>query len=196
MLRQTPLALHRRPGANKKAAYFLEQTYLPRNRYRRTNATEYERPVDQQIQFRRAYDPEYKRYSFWVSDFKHRYLIKTGQDYKGEVPLSAAPGTYQTLRDKQLDWWLGGNQQPQRESLHLPVRQPDPRIVNQDFQTQRLRYLHLRRDTLSRVNQLRDVEFFEWYTKLQRVRGRWCKEQGVASRGAYGPAVDAAELWS
>lgn len=43
--------------------------------------------------------------------------------------------------------------------------------------------------------ELRDREFYEWYGKLQRVRGRWCRAQGVTSRGVYTKAVDAAEIW-
>jgi hypothetical protein len=45
------------------------------------------------------------------------------------------------------------------------------------------------------LHEVRETEFFNWYSRAQRVRGRWCREQGIASRGIYGPAVDAAEIW-
>jgi hypothetical protein len=46
-----------------------------------------------------------------------------------------------------------------------------------------------------KIEELKSEEFWGWYLKLQRVRSRWCREHDISSRGVYGPAVDAAELW-
>lgn len=135
----------------------------------------------------------HSRGSFWVSDFRHRYLAKTGMDYQGRVPSSPAPGTYQGFSD--VHKILLNHPKPQRESRHLPVMPMTPRVVYEHAQEKRIDFDKKVRRDRRQISQLRTQEFWSWYTKLQRVRGRWCREQGVSSRGVYTPAVDAAELW-
>jgi hypothetical protein len=144
--------------------------------------------------WRTLQDPDRQRGSFWVSDFKHKYLMRTGGDYQGAVPISPAPGTYQNLTHEHAALMLG-HPKPQRESRHLPIMPLTARVVWErrtekwsDFSRK------VRRDRRI-ILEVRDVEFHEWYAKLQRVRGRWCRDQGIASRGVYSAAVDAAEIW-
>ncbi|KAG5474976.1 hypothetical protein CUR178_04426 [Leishmania enriettii] len=143
--------------------------------------------------WRTVLNEDFARPSFWVSDFRHRYLAKHGVDYQGRVPASPAPGTYQGFSD--VHKILANHPKPQRESRHLPVMPMTPRVVFEHAQEKRIDYAKKMHRDRRLVQQLRTHEFWGWYMKLQRVRGRWCKEQGVSSRGVYGPAVDAAELW-
>lgn len=136
---------------------------------------------------------DHARPSFWVSDFRHKYLAKHGTDFQGQVPASPAPGTYQGFSD--VHKILANHPKPQRESRHLPVMPMTPRVVFEHAQEKRIDFAKKMHHDRRLVEQLRTHEFWGWYMKLQRVRGRWCKEHGVSSRGVYGPAVDAAELW-
>ncbi|EAN79766.1 uncharacterized protein TEOVI_000273100 [Trypanosoma equiperdum] len=135
----------------------------------------------------------YSRPSFWVSDFRHRYLMRTGTDYQGQVPSSPQPGLYQGFSD--VHKLLANHPKPQRESRHLPVLPMTPRVVFEHANEKRIDTAKKMRRDRRRIEELKTLEFWGWYMKLQRVRGRWCREQGVSSRGVYGPAVDAAELW-
>ena len=153
--------------------------------------------VDKYAVYQKAYGMDVHlqwRPSFWASDFKHRYLIQTGGDYKGQIPQVPAPGSYPGLSEHDLHS-LGGGEIPGRESRHLPQRSITAKLVWEDFQEQKFMWNYHRASARVKLSDLRDVEMFEWYTKLQRVRGRWCREQGIASRGVYGPAIDAAEMW-
>lgn len=143
--------------------------------------------------WRSLLDENHKRPSFWVSDFRHKYLVKTGTDYQGRVPASPAPGMYQGFTE--VEHILSNHPKPQRESRHLPVMPMTPRVVYEHAQEKRIDFSKTMRRDRRRVEELKTLEFWGWYMKLQRVRGRWCREQGVSSRGVYGPAVDAAELW-
>lgn len=138
-------------------------------------------------------DENFARASFWASDFRHRHLAQTGTDFAGKVPASPAPGTFQGFQDVQKI--LGGHPKPQRESRHLPIMPLTPRVVFEHENEHRMLTSRKMHSDRRKVEVLRHQEFWGWYMKLQRVRGRWCKENGVASRGVYGPAVDAAELW-
>jgi hypothetical protein len=138
-------------------------------------------------------DEDHARTSFWISDFRHRYLLKTGTDYQGKVPSSPQPGLYQGF--KEVSKILGGHPKPSRESRHLPIMPLTPRVVYEHENEKRILTSRRMRTDRRRIEELKTHEFWGWYMKLQRVRGRWCKEQGVASRGVYGPAVDASELW-
>lgn len=143
--------------------------------------------------WRTLLNEDHARPSFWVSDFRHKYLAKHGTDYQGQVPASPAPGMYQGFSD--VHKILANHPKPQRESRHLPVMPMTPRVVFEHAQEKRIDFSKKMHHDRRLVEQLRTLEFWGWYMKLQRVRGRWCKEHGVSSRGVYGPAVDAAELW-
>ncbi|CCW68732.1 unnamed protein product [Phytomonas sp. Hart1] len=133
------------------------------------------------------------RPSFWVSDFRHRYLVRTGTDFQGRVPASPSPGTYQGFHD--VHKILANHPKPPRASRHLPVMPMTPRVVYEHAQEKRIDFAKKIRRDRNRMEELKQTEFWGWYTKLQRVRGRWCREQEISSRGVYGPAVDAADLW-
>lgn len=143
--------------------------------------------------WRRIMDENHARTSFWVSDFRHKYLAKTGSDFNGKIPSTPQPGLYQGFDDVRKI--LGGHPKPPRESRHLPIMPLTARVVYEHDSEQRILTSRKMRVDRHRVEELKTHEFWGWYVKLQRVRGRWCKEQGVSSRGVYGPAVDAAELW-
>eukprot|EP00796_Vickermania_ingenoplastis_P008349 gene8349-5848_t len=143
--------------------------------------------------WRTVMNEDFGRPSFWTSDFRHEYLKKHGADYHGRVPASPAPGRYQGFGD--VHKLLANHPKPQRESRHLPVMPMTPRVVHEHAQEKRIDLSKRMRLDRRRIEALKQEEFWGWYNKLQRVRGRWCREHGVTSRGAYGPAVDAAELW-
>lgn len=160
--------------------------------YSRRWSTSRTNPYGRQF-WRTIMNEDHARPSFWVSDFRHKYLVKTGADYQGKVPSSPAPGMYQGFSD--VHKILANHPKPQRESRHLPVMPMTPRVVYEHSQEKRIDFAKKMRSDRRHVEQLKHLEFWGWYMKLQRVRGRWCREQGVSSRGVYGPAVDAAELW-
>lgn len=143
--------------------------------------------------WRNIMNEDHARPSFWVSDFRHEYLKKHGLDYQGSVPASPAPGRYQNFTD--VHKLLNNHPKPHRESRHLPVIPMTPRVVYEHAQEKRIDFGKQMRLDRRRIEILKQEEFWGWYNKVQRVRGRWCRENGIASRGAYGPAVDAAELW-
>lgn len=148
--------------------------------------------------WRRVTDPEFIKPSFWASDFKHRYLINTGRDYTGPLPASPAPGMYRGFykhNDIKLTNRLNNHQAPTRESRHLPVMPMTPRVVYEYSREQRQDAVAMQRADKRAISEMKETEFHEWYMKLQRVRGKWCRENSIRSRGVYGPAVDAAELW-
>lgn len=138
-------------------------------------------------------DENHANTSFWASDFRHKYLMKTGTDFHGQVPATPQAGMYQKFEDTRL--MLHGSPKPSRESRHLPIMPLTPRVVYEHDQETKIAARKKMRTDRHRVEELKNQEFWGWFMKLQRVRGRWCKEQGVSSRGIYGPAVDAAELW-
>lgn len=145
------------------------------------------------IFWRNAMDPNFARASFWASDFRHKYLVKHGTDFNGKVPETPQSGLYQGYHDVRRI--LGGQHKPSRESRHLPITPLTARVVYEHDNEQRISVTRKFRTDRRRVEELKSHEFWGWYVKLQRVRGRWCKDQGISSRGVYGPAVDAAELW-
>ena len=126
--------------------------------------------------WRSALDPTYLRTSFWTSDFKHQHLVRTGGDYTGKVPQSPYPGTYRNQPD--VSKLLGGHPRPQRESRHLPVMPTTPRFIYEKMCEHRIDWMKKMRLDRRRMEHVRNTEFHEWYGKLQRVRGRWCREQG------------------
>lgn len=141
----------------------------------------------------RINNDEYQRKSFWVSDFQHKYLVKTGSDFRGKIPESPAPGMYQKY--DVFKRHLSGHMKPGRESLHLPIAALTPRVAF-EHRMEAKHELRQRTSTARRqLEELRKQEYFEWYNKVQRVRGKWCREQGISSRGCYTAAVDAAEIW-
>lgn len=143
--------------------------------------------------WRTIMNEDHARPSFWVSDFRHEYLKKHGVDYNDRVPSSPAPGMYQGFTD--VHKLLANHPKPQRESRHLPVMPMTPRVVYEHSQEQQIDLSKKMRLDRRRIQNLKQNEFWGWYNKLQRVRGRWCREHNIRSRGVYGPAVDAAELW-
>lgn len=143
--------------------------------------------------WRHIMNEDHARPSFWVSDFRHEYLKKHGTDFQGRVPASPSPGLYQGFSD--VHKILLNHPKPQRESRHLPVMPMTPRVVFEHAQEKRIDFDKKARLDRRRIEALKQEEFWGWYNKLQRVRGRWCREHNVSSRGVYGPAVDAAELW-
>lgn len=160
--------------------------------YRRQHSSSRTNPYGRMF-WRVTMDENHARSSFWSSDFRHRYLVKTGTDYAGKVPASPQPGLYQGFGDVRKI--LSGHPKPSRESRHLPIMPLTPRVVVEHENEHRIAVGRKMREDRRKIEDLRTREFWGWYNKLQRVRGRWCKEHGVASRGVYGPAVDAAELW-
>jgi hypothetical protein len=160
--------------------------------YRRQGTSMRSNPYNRMF-WRTVMDENHTRASFWSSDFRHRHLAQTGTDFAGKVPSSPAPGTYQGFQDVRRI--LGGHPKPQRESRHLPIMPLTPRVVFEHHNEKKILVSRQMRSDRRKVEVLKHQEFWGWYMKLQRVRGRWCKENGVASRGVYGPAVDAAELW-
>ena len=148
--------------------------------------------------WRRITDPAFMQTSFWASDFKHRYLINTGRDYTGPLPASPAPGMYTGFHkhgDPVLSDRLNNHHAAKRESRALPVMPMTPRVVYEYEREQRQDAFAMQRSDKAAISELKETEFYEWYMKLQRVRGKWCRENEIRSRGVYGPAVDAAELW-
>jgi hypothetical protein len=142
----------------------------------------------------RVMNEDRHRTSFWVSDFKHKYLIRTGKYYSGKVPESPPPGYLADTHDVRK--FLGNHPAPpKRETRHLPVMPLTPRVVFEHSEEAEDAYFVARDKYRRMLQETRELEFHNWYTRLQRVRGRWCREQGVTSRGAYGPAVDASEIW-
>lgn len=137
----------------------------------------------------------YERTSFWTSDFRHKYLVKTGTDYQGVIPASPTAGTYQRFRGFDTRHVLAGHPLPTRESRQLPVIPLTPRVVYEHRNEQRIDFARQTKRDRAKIIEMRDREFHEWYSKLQRVRGKWCRENEIASRGVYGPAVDSAEIW-
>lgn len=134
-----------------------------------------------------------RRASFWVNDFKHQHLIKTGRDFTGTVPATPYSGTYQHLHEASK--YIDNHPAPPRETRRLPLMAVTPRVVAEHRVEKTIEFgKRIRRDRRM-LMELRDREFYEWYGKLQRVRGRWCRAQGVTSRGVYTKAVDAAEIW-
>lgn len=178
-------------GLRRKATEYYPVPPV-RRLYKRQSSSSRTNAYNRQF-WRTIMNEDHARPSFWVSDFRHKYLTRTGSDFQGRVPASPAPGMYQGFSD--VHKLLANHPKPQRESRHLPVMPMTPRVVYEHAQEKRIDYDRQMRADRRRVEQLKVMEFWGWYTKLQRVRGRWCREQGVTSRGVYGPAVDAAELW-
>lgn len=142
----------------------------------------------------RIYNADRLRTSFWASDFKHKYLIRTGKFYTGKVPESPPPGYLPNTF--AVEQYLNNHPAPpKRETRHLPVIPLTPRVAYEHLSESEDAYFVARDKYKQILKETRELEFNNWYNRLQRVRGRWCREQGVASRGAYGPAVDAAEIW-
>lgn len=146
------------------------------------------------LYWRNVMNEDFARPSFWVSDFRHEYLKKHGTDYQGKVPSSPPPGRYQGFHS-DVHKLLSNHPKPQRESRHLPVIPMTPRVVYEHAQEKRIDFGKRMRLDRRRIETLKQEEFWGWYNKLQRVRGRWCREHSITSRGVYSPAVDAAELW-
>ena len=198
MFKHTPASLKGNiPNRRAKTkAYMLETAHVPKfpNRWFTTDG----RPhgIFGFKSLKESWDPEVRRPSFWASDFQHRYRVKSGNDYAGPLPQSPAPGTYQEFTDKQVDRWLGARYRPPRDSRALPVAALTARAVGEDHDEAVASFSMKHKDARQKVGELRDTEYYEWYTKLQRVRGKWCRENGVSSRGVYSPSVDAAEIWS
>lgn len=133
---------------------------------------------------------------FWVSDFKHRYLIATGRDYLGAVPVMPAPGMYPLLRhNKNIRRTMGGHHTAMQETRHLPIMPLTPRVVYEHRYEKINEFKKKVKEDRRIIFGMREHEFHDWYMKLQRVRGKWCRQNEVSSRGIYGPAVDAAEMW-
>ncbi len=144
--------------------------------------------------WQKIFNTERNRTSFWVSDFKHKYLIRTGKYYTGKVPESPPPGYLPNTWSSER--FLNRHPEPpKRETRHLPIMPLTPRVVYEHNVESEDAYFVARDKYKIILKETRELEFHNWYNRLQRVRGRWCREQGVASRGAYGPAVDASEIW-
>ena len=135
------------------------------------------------------------RRSFWVGDFKHRHLVRTGREHVGPVPQSPAPGTFQSLGPMHSVLHLGGHPVPTRESRHLPLMPVTQRSVFEHREEIRDAFSKKMRNDKRMLATAREVDFHQWYNQVQRVRGRWCRDNGVTSRGSYTRAVDAAEYW-
>ncbi len=134
------------------------------------------------------------RPSFWTSDFKFKHLLRTGNDFKGAIPKAAPPGAYQNTNSSTTHLELKQTR-PNRETRALPMMPVTARSVYEHRKEVAELFHRKTRTDFDRLMELRDQEFFDWYSKLQRVRGRWCRAQGVTSRGNYGKAVDASEIW-
>ena len=136
-----------------------------------------------------------RRTPFWVSDFKHRYLIRTGKDHKGPMPAHAPPGSYQGLNRASLFMHLRDMPPAERETRRLPILPLTARISHEHYlEAKSERTVNTIRNK-ALLAEVADTELHHWYGKVQRVRGRWCRDQGIASRGVYSAAIDAAELW-
>lgn len=136
-----------------------------------------------------------RRAPFWVSDFKHRYLIRTGKEHTGPMPPGPAPGSYPNLHPVTLQLYLRDFKPADRETRRLPLMPRTARVVYEHDQELKDEVKRTRRANMMILDEAKELELFQWYQKLQRVRGRWCRDQGVTSRGVYSPAVDASELW-
>lgn len=138
----------------------------------------------------------YTHNPYWVSDFKHRYLVATGRDYLGAVPVMPAPGMYPLLRNnKNIRRTMGGHHTAEQETRHLPVMPLTPRVVFEHRYEKFSEFQKTIKQDRRVIFGMREHEFHDWYMKLQRVRGKWCRQNDISSRGIYGPAVDAAEIW-
>ena len=144
--------------------------------------------------WKKVFNTDRRRTSFWVSDFKHKYLIRTGKYYTGKVPESPPPGYLPTTQES-VRMLNKHPHPPRRETRHLPIMPLTPRIVYEHDVEAEDAFFLARDKYKVLLEETREYEFYNWYNRVQRVRGRWCREQGVTSRGAYGPAVDAAEIW-
>jgi hypothetical protein len=136
-----------------------------------------------------------RRVPFWVSDFKHRYLIRTGREHRGVMPAQAPSGMYQGLHRRNMHTILRVFAPANRETRRLPILNLTPRVVYEHKLELKHQFAINLKTNKAILREVRDVELHQWYTKLQRVRGRWCRDQKITSRGVYSPAVDAAELW-
>ena len=145
--------------------------------------------------FESLFQTDAVRQSFWVGDYKHKHLLKTGREHRGQVPASPAPGTFQALGPMHSKLHLGGHPVPTRESRHLPLMPVTNRSVFEHREEMTHDFNMKMRVDKKALHTAREVEFHQWYNQVQRVRGRWCRENGVTSRGSYTRAVDAAEYW-
>ncbi|KNH05624.1 hypothetical protein XU18_3395 [Perkinsela sp. CCAP 1560/4] len=140
--------------------------------------------------WRQYLNPYGARPSFWVSDFHHRYLIKTGKDYTGQIPMSPPPGTYQTANYKELK-----NELPQRDTRALPIRPSLARTVYEaGVERQSIEHRAGAKEARNRVIR-RQEEYWKFFTTVQRERAKWCKKNQIRSRGVYKPVIDATEIW-
>ena len=140
--------------------------------------------------WREMLNPYGRRPSFWVSDFHHRYLITTGKDYTGRVPMSPQPGTYQSANHRELR-----NELPQRDTRALPVRPSLARTVwEAESERRAIEQRQEVREARERVVR-RQEEYWKFFTTVQRERAKWCKHNQVRSRGIYKPVIDATEIW-
>ena len=139
---------------------------------------------------RYAQNPYSKRPSFWVSDFQHRYLIRTGKDYEGKIPSSPPPGSYQSATHRTLRQEL-----PQRDTRALPVRTSLARTVYEGRIERQA--MERRLETIERRQRRirREEEYWTFFRKVQFQRALWCKKNNVRSRGIYKPIIDATEIW-
>jgi hypothetical protein len=135
------------------------------------------------------------RTSYWTADFRHKYLIRTGRYYTGKVPESPPPGYLPDVRDGHEYFLDGHPPAPPRETRHLPVIPLTPRVVYEHRVETEDAYFARKRKYRAILTETRDMEFYNWYSRVQRVRGRWCREQNIRSKGIYGPEVDAAEIF-
>eukprot|EP00744_Colponema_vietnamica_P025578 GILI01037643.1.p2 GENE.GILI01037643.1~~GILI01037643.1.p2 ORF type:complete len:119 (+),score=19.54 GILI01037643.1:40-357(+) len=90
---------------------------------------------------------------------------------------------------------LSGAYKPSRESRMLPIMPVTPRTAYEYRREVRQDFFRQQATDRRQIQEMKETEFHEWYMKLQRVRGKWCRENSIRSRGVYGPAVDAAEIW-
>lgn len=145
--------------------------------------------------FDHLFNTDHVRTSFWASDYKHKYLVKHGKDHQGPVPPSPAPGTFQELSPEHSRLHLGGHPVPSRETRRLPLMPVTSRSFFEHKQEATLDFQEKTRKDRLLLKEARELEFHNWYKKVQQVRGRWCRDNNVTSRGNYGRAVDAAEYW-
>ena len=145
--------------------------------------------------FETLFNADSIRTSFWASDYKHKYLIKHGKEHAGPVPMSPAPGTYQQLSPEHSRLHLGGHPIPSRETRRLPLMPVTARSVFEHRQEMEADWKEKTRKDRLLLKEQRELEFHNWYKKVQQVRGRWCRDNNVTSRGNYTRAVDAAEYW-
>eukprot|EP00009_Paramoeba_aestuarina_P006000 CAMPEP_0201509676 /NCGR_PEP_ID=MMETSP0161_2-20130828/2660_1 /ASSEMBLY_ACC=CAM_ASM_000251 /TAXON_ID=180227 /ORGANISM="Neoparamoeba aestuarina, Strain SoJaBio B1-5/56/2" /LENGTH=160 /DNA_ID=CAMNT_0047904697 /DNA_START=54 /DNA_END=533 /DNA_ORIENTATION=+ len=119
-------------------------------------------------------NPYGRRPSFWVSDFHHRYLIKTGKDYTGSIPMSPPPGTYQSANYKELR-----NELPQRDTRALPIRPSLARTVYEASVEKKS--FEARAETREARNRVvrRQEEYWKFFTTVQRERAKWCKKNQI-----------------